>query len=117
MDLIDAIAKDKEFRNKFAAAIAAKVQLDAATIAKTDRCVLGNWLHGEATRTCMFLKSYKPCLEAHAAFHVQAAKVVREINGAEYVDAQAMLAGSGAFAKSFGVLEAAVLLLKKEAKM
>lgn len=117
MNLDDAIAKDKELKEKFIAAIAAKAQLDAAIIGKPDRCVLGNWLYGEAERKYPFLKSYKPCVEAHAAFHAQAGKVVREINGGEYADAQAMLGDNTAYSKAFNALEAAVSLLKKDAKV
>ena len=117
MNLDDAIAKDKELKQKFVAAIAAKAQLDAAIIGKTDRCVLGNWLHGEAERKYPFLKSYQPCVEAHTAFHAQAGKVVRQINGGEYADAQAMIGDNTAYAKALNALEAAVLLLKKDAKL
>lgn len=117
MNLDDAIAKDKEMKEKFLAAIAAKAQLDAMIIGKSDRCVLGNWLHGEAEKKYPFLKSYKPCVEAHTAFHVQAAKVVREINGAEYADAQAMIGDATPYAKSLVALEAAVMALKKDAKL
>jgi methyl-accepting chemotaxis protein len=117
MNLDDAIAKDKELKEKFVAAIAAKAQLDAAVIGKTDRCVLGNWLHGEAERKYPFLKSYKPCVEAHTAFHVQAGKVVREINGGECADAQAMIGDNTAYSKAADALQAAAMLLKKEAKL
>jgi hypothetical protein len=109
--------KDMELKEKFLATIAAKGQLDAAIIAKTDRCVLGNWLHGEGERKYPFLKSFKPCQEAHAAFHAQAAKVVREINGGEYADAQAMLADNTPYAKALSMLAQTAVALKKEAKL
>lgn len=117
MNLDEALAKDKELKDKFLVAIAAKAQLDAMIIGKADRCILGNWLYGEAERKYPFLKSYKPCLDAHAAFHVQAAKVVRQINGGEYADAQALIADNSAYAKSFAALEAAVMQFKKDAKL
>jgi hypothetical protein len=117
MDLVDALAKDKELKEKFLAAMAAKAQLDASIISKSDRCVLGNWLHGEGERKYPFLKSFKPCSEAHAAFHAQAAKVVRQINGGEYADAQTMISDTSAYAKALQTLETAVQQLKKEAKI
>jgi hypothetical protein len=117
MDLNDALAKDKELKEKFLAAIAAKAQLDASIIGKSDRCVLGNWLHGDGERKYPFLKSFKPCSEAHAAFHVQAAKVVRQINCGEYADAQALIADNTAYAKALSALELAVVNLKKDAKL
>ena len=117
MNLADAVLKDQELKEKFLAAIAAKAQLDATIIGKSDRCVLGNWLHGEGERKYPFLKSFKPCQEAHAAFHVQAAKVVRQINGGEYADAQAMMADNSPYAKALSTLALAAVALKKEAKL
>ena len=117
MNLADALAKDQGLKETFLAAIAAKTQLDASIIGKSDRCVLGNWLHGEGERKYPFIKSFKPCTEAHAAFHAQAAKVVRQINGGEYADAQAMLGDNSAYGKALNALEAALLLLKKETKL
>ena len=117
MNLAEAVMKDQELKEKFLAAIAAKGQLDAAIIGKSDRCVLGNWLHGEGERKYPFLKSFKPCQEAHAAFHAQAAKVVRLINGGEYADAQAMLANNTPYAKALSMLAQTAVALKKEAKL
>ena len=117
MNLADAVLKDQELKAKFLAAIAAKGQLDAAVIGKSDRCVLGNWLHGDGERKYPFLKSFKPCVAAHAAFHAEAAKVARQINGGEYADAEAMLADNSAYAKALSTMALATLALKKEAKL
>ena len=117
MNLDDAIAQDKALKEKFLAAIATKVQLDATVIGKADRCILGNWLYGEAERKYPFLKAYKPCLEAHAAFHVQAGKVARQINCGEYADAEAMIGANTAYAKAWDALEVAAKLLKKDVKL
>jgi hypothetical protein len=117
MNLAEAVLKDQELKEKFLAAIASKGQLDAVVIGKSDRCVLGNWLHGEGERKYPFLKSFKPCVEAHVAFHVQAAKVVRQINGGEYAEAQAMLDDNSAYAKALSTLALAAMALKKEAKL
>ena len=117
MSLDQALTTDRELKDKFQAAITAKGKLDAAIIGKLDRCPLGQWLYGEAERKYPFLKSFKPCVEAHAALHQQAAKVVRQINGSEYADASAMLDDKAAYAKAFATLEAAVVQLKKDAKL
>lgn len=117
MDLGDALAKDKGMTERFLAAIAAKAQLDVSIISKSDRCILGNWLHGEGERKYPFLRTFKPCVETHAAFHAQAAKVVRQINGGEYEDAQAMIADNTPYAKALSALETATMLLKKEAHL
>ncbi len=117
MNLDEALSKDEELKTKFQNAVTAKAPLDAVIIGKTDRCVLGNWLYGEGERKYQFLKGYKPCVEAHAAFHLQAGKVVRQINGGEYEDAQAMIADGSAYSKAFVALDAAVKQLKKDAKL
>jgi len=117
MNLAEAVMKDQELKEKFLAAIEAKGHLDAAIIGKSDRCMLGNWLHGDGERKFPLLKSFKPCVTAHAEFHVQAAKVVRQINIGEYETAQAMLADNTPYAKALSALAIAAVTLKKEARM
>ncbi len=117
MNLEEALAKDGELRAKLLAAIAGKYELDAKAIAKVDACMLGNWLHGEAERKFPFVKSYRPCVDAHAAFHAEVEKVVRQINLGEYEQAQAMLANGTPCAKAFVAMVGAVAQLKKDAKL
>lgn len=117
MNLDEALAKDAELKTKFLNAIAGKTKLDQTAITKADVCALGNWLYGEAERKYKFIKSYKPCVDAHVAFHIVAGKVVRQINGGEYEDAQAMIADNTPYSKAFDALDAAVKLLKKDAKL
>lgn len=117
MNLVEALVKDQELKEKFLAAIAAKSQLDEKIIGKSDRCMLGNWLHGEAERKFPFIKSFKPCIEAHAAFHVQAGKVARQINIGEYAAAEAMLADNTPYAKALSAFVLSAMALKKEARL
>lgn len=117
MNLIEAYTRDKELKDRFLEAINSQTQIDVAITGKPDRCVLGNWLHGEAERKCQFLKAYKPAVEAHTAFHVQAAKVAKLINGREYEDARTAMAEGSAFAKALLNLGVALAKLKSEAKM
>ena len=117
MTLDEAFAKDQELKAKLLAAITAQVKLDAVALGKVDVCELGKWLYGEGERKYKFLKGYKPCVDAHAAFHQQVGKVVREINGREFADAQAMLADNTAYAKAFDALDVAAKALKKDAKL
>ena len=117
MDLRESYEEDKALKEKFIQAIDSKWQLDASIISKADRCSLGNWLHGEADRKFKFLKSYKPCLEAHDEFHTQAAKVARQINLGEYDSARAMLENGTAFSKALTGLGSALIQLKKDAKI
>ena len=117
MDLRAAYEEDKSLKEKFLAAIESKWQLDVSIISKADRCTLGNWLHGEANRKYQFLKSYKPCMEAHDEFHTQAAKVARQIKLGEYESARAMLEGGTPFSKSLVILGTTLIQLKKDAKI
>ena len=117
MDLRQAYEEDKALKEKFMQAIESKWQLDAPLISKADRCSLGNWLHGEADRKFKFLKSYKPCLEAHDEFHTQAAKIARQINLEEFDSAKNMLADGTPFNKALTALGSALIQLKKDAKI
>lgn len=117
MDLRAAYEEDKALKEKFIAAIESRWQLDAAIISKADRCNLGNWLHGEAERKYKFLKSYKPCMDAHDEFHTQAAKIARQIVLGEYDSARAMLEGGTPFSKSLATLGMTLIQLKKDAKI
>jgi hypothetical protein len=117
MNIDEALAKDGELKAKLLAAIAGKNQLDTRALAKVDTCMLGNWLHGEAERSCVFVKSYRPCVDAHAAFHAEVEKVARQINLGEYEKAEAMLANGSPCAKAFVTMLAAVMQLKKDARL
>lgn len=117
MNLDEALVKDGELRQKLLAAIAGKYQLDAKAVAKVDACALGNWLHGEAERKFPFVKSYRPCVDAHDAFHAEVEKVVRQINLGEYEQAEAMLANGTPCSKAFVAMVAALRQLKKDARL
>jgi len=117
MDLELALVKDKEMRDKLLAAIAGKYPLDAASVAKVDLCMLGNWLRGEAEQKFPFVKTYGACVEAHDAFHAELEKVVRQINLGEYEQAQAMLTNGTPCTKAFIAMVGAVRQFKKDAKL
>lgn len=117
MDIVDALNKDLEFKDKVHAAIAAKAQLDAGLIGKSDRCMLGNWLHGDGERKYPLMKSFRPCVDAHTAFHQQAAKIVRQLNLGEYQQVESMLADGTPFAAALADLRMKVALLKRDARI
>ena len=56
-------------------------------------------------------------VDAHAAFHAEMEKVVRQINLGEYETAEAMLANGTPCAKAFVAMVSAVRQLKKDAKL
>jgi hypothetical protein len=117
MNLEEALAQDAEMRKKLLAAIAGKNELDLTAIAKTDICMLGNWLHGEAESKFPFVKSYPPCVDSHGHFHAELAKVARQINLGEYEQASAMLGKGSACTNAFLSMVETVRQFKKDAKL
>ena len=117
MNLEEALAKDMELRKMLLAAIAGKYELEPKSLAKTDACMLGNWLHGEGERKFPFVKSFQPCVDAHAAFHAELEKVARQINLGEYQQAEAMLAAGSDCFKAYLALTSAVKQFKKDARL
>jgi hypothetical protein len=117
MNLDEALAKDAELRTKLLATIAGKYEIDFKAIAKVEVCMLGNWLYGEAERKFQFVKSYQPCVDAHAAYHAEMDKVARQISLGEYANAEAMLANGTPCSKAFVAMVAAARQLKKDAKL
>jgi hypothetical protein len=117
MNLEEALAKDGEIRQKLLNAIAEKHELDPKSAGKVDGCMLGNWLHGEGERRFPFVKSFQPCVDAHAVFHAEVEKVVRQINLGEYDQAKAMLGSGTPCTKAFIAMVSAVRQLKTDAKL
>src|SRR5215469_7714079 len=117
MNLEEALAKEGELRNKLLAAINGKYELDPKSVSKTDICMLGNWLHGEAETKFPFVKSYAPCVEAHTHFHAELAKVARQINLKEFEQAAAMLGKDSSCTQAFLAMVAATRQFKKDAKL
>ncbi|MFI3155399.1 MAG: CZB domain-containing protein [Methylococcaceae bacterium] len=115
MNLDSAVQKHMEWKVKFRTAITKQEQMDAVTIGKDNCCELGQWLHGEGKTQCGGLTSYSTVLAKHAAFHVEAGKIATAINAKKYIDAEAMLGGSSAFANISGEVGIALMRLKKEA--
>jgi len=98
MDLEEAIRKHTEWKLKFRMAIFRKEQLDAATIAKDDCCMLGQWLHGPAGASLGSLPEFNAACAVHKAFHIEAGKVAETINAAKYAEAEHAMANDSAYA-------------------
>ncbi|HYD94505.1 MAG TPA: CZB domain-containing protein [Noviherbaspirillum sp.] len=117
MNLEEALAKEGELRTRMLAAIASQHQLDPKSAGKLDGCMLGDWLHGEGERKFPFVKSFQPAVDAHAAFHAEVEKVVRQINLGEYDQAKAMLGNGTPCTRAFVNMVAAVRQLKADARL
>lgn len=117
MDLGHAIQKHAEWKLKFRTAIARQDTMDVATIARDDCCELGTWLRGDGKRLFGEMQSYLSCVQRHAAFHAEAAKVAQAINGKRFTQAEAMLDGESAYADASSAVGVAIMKLKKEAAL
>jgi len=117
MDLQEAIRAHSDWKTKLRGAISSKSQLDVATIARDDCCMLGKWLHGESRPTYGPLVSHKACVAKHAAFHKEAAKVASAINRGNYSEAQDMLELGKSYALASNEVVFAIGALKREAKL
>lgn len=115
MNLDDAIKAHAEWKLKLRTAMRDRQTLDAAAIARDDVCTFGKWLHGSAKGEYGRLRSYAACVEKHATFHREAARVAATINAGDYVKAESMLAGGTPYAAASSAIGGAVLGLRKEA--
>lgn len=112
MDLDLAIDAHVEWKTKFRQAIAARSELDAATIGKDDRCPLGKWLHGAARAKYGHMADYTACVDAHAAFHREAGRVAGLINQKNFAGAEAAIGASAAFSEASTAAVARIRRLK-----
>lgn len=117
MDLQEAIRAHSDWKTKLRGAISAKSQLDVATIARDDCCLLGKWLHGESRPTFGPLASHQACVKKHALFHQEASKVAAAINKGQYDLAQSMLETGKPYAAASNEVVFAIGALKREAKL
>lgn len=113
MNFDDAIQKHAEWKMKFRAAISSQSQLDAATIAKDDCCMLGGWLHGEGRSSFGKYEEFQRALEQHRTFHTEAGKVALLINQRQYPQAEKAIGSGSPYATVSGSVGTAIIALKK----
>jgi hypothetical protein len=113
MNLDNAILAHYEWKNKLKAAIAAKSQLDSATISRDDCCEFGKWLHGDGGRLYSGKSEFTALLQKHKTFHSEAGKVAVAINGARYDEASKMIESSTPFGAASLAVGVAVNALKR----
>lgn len=115
MDLEAAVSTHVAWRMKLRAAITKKEQMDAAAIGSADRCDLGAWLAGEGKATAGRAPEYAALVQAHQAFHREAANVAAAVNARDYRHAEAMLGNGTAYAKASLEVTKAILGLQNRA--
>lgn len=108
MNFDDAVSAHVAWKIAFRAAVNRKHAIDAPLIAHDDRCVLGQWLHGEARRRYGTLPAYCHCLEAHARFHREAGRIAHIINRGDFAAAEAELDGDAPSGEASALAVAAI---------
>ena len=117
IDFHEAIRDHTELRKKFCCAISTHQTLDAASISRNVSCALGKWLHDDAWQAYRGLDRYLLCLDAHRAFHLEAAKVARAINNESSYEAEQMLASGSAYSEAAIALGIAITRLMRAANL
>lgn len=93
-----AIDAHRQWKVRLRQAISEHARLDAETICRDDRCVLGRWLYGEGGQRWGSRPTFRNLLERHAEFHQEAGKVARQINAGMYEDAERLIGSGSRFA-------------------
>lgn len=114
MDFEDAIAAHVAWKIKLRGAITTRSEVDAVSVARDDKCVLGQWLHGEARQKYAHLAAFTGCVQAHAAFHREAGRVAALINAKQYAEAAAGLDLGSPYARASMDATVAITRLRSE---
>lgn len=110
----EAIRSHREWKTRFLVAMAKQEQMNVAEIASDRCCKFGEWLLAEAGPKFGQLRSYQHCIEVHAAFHVEAAKVAQRINEGQVNEANHMLGYDTPYTKASEDLTIGVFAMFKE---
>lgn len=87
--------------------------LKSTDIAVDDKCVLGQWIHGEGLRYASF-PEYATLKAEHASFHLAAAEVVRKADSGEDVEEEIALGSSSAFGRSSSAVVNAIMTMRRK---
>lgn len=117
IDFHEAIRDHTELRKKFRCGISKQQSLDVASISKDTCCALGKWLYVDTSQLYSRLDAYWACRDAHAAFHLEAAKVAQAINEKIYYESEKMLAVGTDYSEASIALGLAITRLMKAANL
>jgi methyl-accepting chemotaxis protein len=98
MNFDDAVNAHSQWKARLQAAINGSTRevLDPVTIAMDNKCVLGQWIYGEA-KVHSELPEYVALKKEHASFHQCAAEVLRTHLGGDSAKAKVMIDPGGVF--------------------
>lgn len=100
MDFDAAVGAHVAWKIAFRTAVNKRRGIDAPMIGLDDQCPFGQWLHGEAKRRYGSLDVYRQCVETHARFHREAARVAEMINKGDFAGAEAELSSGSTFGEA-----------------
>jgi methyl-accepting chemotaxis protein len=112
----DAIRAHREWKARFLVAMARNERLNVTEISADNCCKFGKWLHSEAKTRFGQVRGYQECVEAHAAFHVEAGKIAQRVNDGLIQEANQMLGYDTPYAKTSEDLSVRVFALFNEAE-
>lgn len=112
----DAIRAHREWKSRFLVAMARNEGMNVAEISADNSCKFGKWLHSEGKTRFGEVHAYQECVEAHAAFHVEAGKIAQRVNEGLIQEANQMLGYDTPYAKASEDLSVRVFAMFKEAE-
>ena len=81
--------------------------INSGEVSTDNRCLLGQWLHGEAKKKFFPLQEYQTLMTEHARFHRIAGKIAGQADSGQVVNTEAVLGNDSEFAKaSLSVIKA-----------
>jgi inorganic pyrophosphatase len=117
MNFDEAITAHSQWRIRLQGFIAGTSQenLDPKIVAVDNKCVLGQWIHGEAKQYAQ-MPEYVLLIKEHANFHQRAANVLRLVEAGKREEAKAEVGAGEFFKASIQTINAIRHLRKKVEK-
>jgi hypothetical protein len=114
MDFKLILSKHFAWKTKFIHALYSGEPMDSTDIEKDNCCDAGKWIHEEGKLKYGHLPSYETCLNRHAEFHIEAAKIASAINAKQFAEVKNLLNFDSAFSVVARELWAALKQLEQE---
>jgi hypothetical protein len=116
MDFDQAIAAHSAWKSKLKAYLnKPDGSLKPADIQSDQKCLLGQWIHGEA-KQWIANAAYTELKTQHAKFHVAAADLVRKADAGQSVSEELALGASSDFTRLTTAVVSAIVRMREEAR-
>ena len=114
MNFEAAVAAHEAWKMRLRSAMRNGNGLDADVIGRDDCCELGRWLRHAAPHRLRASVAFAECMQVHAGFHLEAARIAVAVNEGRHADADAMLAPGSSYAHASDAVVAALARLQRE---